>query len=243
MEYLILYQWPGNVRQLANEIRRMVALAESGAVLMPEHLSQRIAASRRTIPASERDLAPTEFVVRARSADVRRASNTSSASMIQYALKLTGGKLEEAAQRLGLSRKGLYLKRQRLGLSEPDEPEPAASQPTPTRRRSLSDPERRSPGTVHRFEPDPEILRPPPGAVPRHLARIHLLHFRESEPHQIVILRERRHIGLQEHQHADQARQARRCARRRSAGCRLRGRTTASRCSRRRCSARRSSCP
>ena len=35
MEYLVLYRWPGNVRQLANEMRRMAALAEVGAVLMP----------------------------------------------------------------------------------------------------------------------------------------------------------------------------------------------------------------
>jgi DNA-binding NtrC family response regulator len=50
MEFLLLYRWPGNVRQLANEMRRMAVLAESGAVLMPEHLSPDIAASRRTIP-------------------------------------------------------------------------------------------------------------------------------------------------------------------------------------------------
>ena len=40
MEYLLLYKWPGNVRQLANEMRRLAAVAESGAVLMPEHLSR-----------------------------------------------------------------------------------------------------------------------------------------------------------------------------------------------------------
>ena len=51
MEYLLLFKWPGNVRQLANEVRRMIALAESGAVLMPEHLSKEIASSRRTMPA------------------------------------------------------------------------------------------------------------------------------------------------------------------------------------------------
>jgi DNA-binding NtrC family response regulator len=51
-------------------------------------------------------------------------------SMIQYALKLTGGKLEDAAQRLGLSRKGLYLKRQRLGLADADgETQPLATVP------------------------------------------------------------------------------------------------------------------
>ena len=28
LEYLLLFSWPGNVRQLANEVQRMVALAE-----------------------------------------------------------------------------------------------------------------------------------------------------------------------------------------------------------------------
>jgi DNA-binding NtrC family response regulator len=117
MEYLILFRWPGNVRQLANEIRRMVALAESNAVLMPEHLSQEIAASRRTIPASDRYLAPTEFVVRM-DQPMSAAMEHLERSMIQYALKLSGGRVEEASQRLGLSRKGLYLKRQRLTLQD-----------------------------------------------------------------------------------------------------------------------------
>src|SRR5438132_3139148 len=64
MEYLVLYRWPGNVRQLANEMRRMAALAETGAVLMPEHLSPDIAASRRTVPPSERPLDANELAVR-----------------------------------------------------------------------------------------------------------------------------------------------------------------------------------
>jgi two-component system NtrC family response regulator len=113
MEYLVLFKWPGNVRQLANEVRRMVALAETGAVLMPEHLSKEIASSRRTMPASQRDMAPTEFVVRLdqpMSAAVEHVERT----MIEYAIALTEGRVEDAAQLLGLSRKGLYLKRQRL---------------------------------------------------------------------------------------------------------------------------------
>jgi DNA-binding NtrC family response regulator len=64
MEYLMLYKWPGNVRQLANEMRRLAALADTSAVLMPEHLTPEITASRRTVPASERTLDPTEVVVR-----------------------------------------------------------------------------------------------------------------------------------------------------------------------------------
>jgi DNA-binding NtrC family response regulator/tetratricopeptide (TPR) repeat protein len=115
MEYLILYAWPGNVRQLANELRRLVALAEAGAVLMPEHLSREIAASRRTIPASERDLAPTEFVVRLDQPMVAAMEHVERA-MILHALRQTHNRVEEAARLLGLSRKGLYLKRLRLGI-------------------------------------------------------------------------------------------------------------------------------
>jgi DNA-binding NtrC family response regulator/tetratricopeptide (TPR) repeat protein len=117
MEYLVLFKWPGNVRQLANEIRRMVALAESGAVLMPEHLSQPIASSRRTIPVSQREIAPTEFVVRM-DQPMSAAIEHVERSMIQYAMKLADGRVEDAAQLLGLSRKGLYLKRQRLRMDE-----------------------------------------------------------------------------------------------------------------------------
>jgi DNA-binding NtrC family response regulator len=119
MEYLVLFKWPGNVRQLANEIRRLVALAESSAVLMPEHLSTEIASSRRTIPASERGVAPTEFVVRM-DQPMSAAIEHLERSMIQYAIKIAAGRFEDAAQLLGLSRKGLYLKRQRLNMANTD---------------------------------------------------------------------------------------------------------------------------
>ena len=126
MEYLILYGWPGNVRQLANELRRLVALGEAGGILMPEHLSKEIAASRRTVPPSERDLAPTEFVVRL-DQPVVAAMEHVERTMIQHALKLTNNRMEEAAQLLGLSRKGLYLKRQRLGIDLQDTTPPPQS--------------------------------------------------------------------------------------------------------------------
>jgi DNA-binding NtrC family response regulator len=125
MEYLVLYRWPGNVRQLANEMRRLAALAEAGAVLMPEHLSAMIAASRRTVPASERTLDPTEVVVRIDQpmpAAVQHLERT----MIQHALQTANGGMEDAAAMLGLSRKGLYLKRVRYGLEPPESsPHPA----------------------------------------------------------------------------------------------------------------------
>ena len=118
MEYLVLYKWPGNVRQLANEMRRMAALCEPAAVVMPEHLSPAIAASRRTIPASQRALDPIELVVRL-DQPMAAATEHLERAMLEHALKECGGRMEETAARLGLSRKGLYLKRQRLGIEPP----------------------------------------------------------------------------------------------------------------------------
>jgi len=115
LEYLVLHKWPGNVRQLANEIRRMVALAEPGAVLMPEHLSTEIADSRRTIPADQRQLGPTEVVVRIDQPMAAAAEHLERA-LIKRALAICEGNGVEAAKMLGLSRKGLYLKRQRFDL-------------------------------------------------------------------------------------------------------------------------------
>ena len=36
LEYLLLYAWPGNIRQLANEVRRIIALAEPDAIVTPD---------------------------------------------------------------------------------------------------------------------------------------------------------------------------------------------------------------
>ena len=102
------------MRQLANEMRRLAALAEPGAVLMPEHLSPEIAASRRTVPASQRVLDASEVVVRIDQPMIAAVHHLERA-MVQSALARTGG-VDEAAKMLGLSRKGLYLKRLRFGM-------------------------------------------------------------------------------------------------------------------------------
>jgi transcriptional regulator with PAS, ATPase and Fis domain len=120
LEYLVFYAWPGNVRELLNELRRMAALAEVDAVLMPEHLSTQISTSRRTRPPSERDLLPIELVVRL-DQPLAAATEHLERAMIQHAMSLHEGRVEQVAQTLGLSRKGLYLKRRRLGIEAPVE--------------------------------------------------------------------------------------------------------------------------
>jgi two-component system response regulator HupR/HoxA len=115
MEYLTLYHWPGNVRELGNEMRRMVALAEAGAVLMPDHLSPRLAATRRTRPANEIQLTENEMIVRI-DQPIPAVLEHVERRMISRAIELARGRMEDAAAMLGLSRKGLYLKRQRFGM-------------------------------------------------------------------------------------------------------------------------------
>jgi DNA-binding NtrC family response regulator len=86
---------------------------------MPEHLSTDIFSSRRTLPPSERTLDPNEVVVRI-DQPMAAATEYLERAMVQYALTACGGRMEETARRLGLSRKGLYLKRVRFGLEPPD---------------------------------------------------------------------------------------------------------------------------
>ena len=118
LEYLVLYRWPGNVRQLANELRRMVALTEPGAVLMPAHLSAEIVASRRTVPAGRPVLAGNEVLARI-DQPLSAAIEHVERAAIQRALSVCDGHMDDAARMLGLSRKGLYLKRQRLKIEDP----------------------------------------------------------------------------------------------------------------------------
>jgi hydrogenase-4 transcriptional activator len=115
LEYLLLYRWPGNIRQLANEVRRMIALAPPDSTLRPALLSPEIQATRRTIPA---DAPPAEPEIRIR-LDQRlpEAVDTLEQTLVRRALERANGRVEEAARLLGISRKGLFLKRRRWGLA------------------------------------------------------------------------------------------------------------------------------
>jgi DNA-binding NtrC family response regulator len=112
MEHLLLYRWPGNVRQLQNELRRMVALADVDAVLTRTAISTPIL---RATPKPSRATDPLEIAVPLHDKLLPTLSRIERA-MIQVALRANHGHVDAAAKSLGISRKGLYLKRQRLGL-------------------------------------------------------------------------------------------------------------------------------
>ena len=114
MELLVLYSWPGNVRQLANEIRRIAALTESAGYVTAARLSPEIAARERD---GDRSAPESTRISISLAQTLENATALLEREMLEHALRDSGGCITDAAHRLGLSRKGLYLKRRRLGLS------------------------------------------------------------------------------------------------------------------------------
>jgi transcriptional regulator with PAS, ATPase and Fis domain len=115
---LLLYDWPGNIRQLANEIRRVVAMADDGQVLHSGDLVPEITAAwnnRSTTPPSE--TANRAVIIRL-DQPLDRAVDELERTFVNRAMETTGGRVTEAAELLGISRKGLFLKRRRWALVE-----------------------------------------------------------------------------------------------------------------------------
>jgi DNA-binding NtrC family response regulator/tetratricopeptide (TPR) repeat protein len=111
MDLLMVYDWPGNVRQLCNEIQRIVARAEDGTIITPDHLSPEV--RRKAIPlqtANPTISAPTPGMTLA------DALTTLEKRMIVDALRRHRGNISRTARELGLTRRGLYLKMERYGL-------------------------------------------------------------------------------------------------------------------------------
>jgi DNA-binding NtrC family response regulator len=113
------YWWPGNVRQLKNEIQRAVALSAPGGAIEPSHLSPEINVTRLPGAAMTAGAPARSRVTRA--ANLASAVEEVERDLIQAALSQAGGNISETARTLGLTRRGLYLKLRRLGLEGPSE--------------------------------------------------------------------------------------------------------------------------
>ncbi|HUK90368.1 MAG TPA: sigma 54-interacting transcriptional regulator, partial [Blastocatellia bacterium] len=121
VDLMMVYDWPGNVRQLCNEIRRIVTYSDSGSIVTADSLSTEISkikrefedgASRKSSQSSDSSLmAPPPGVT------LPNAMIELERYMIREALKRSGGNVAHAARDLGLSRKGLYLKMDRLNFN------------------------------------------------------------------------------------------------------------------------------
>ncbi|HEX6974094.1 MAG TPA: helix-turn-helix domain-containing protein, partial [Vicinamibacterales bacterium] len=101
--------WPGNVRQLRNEVQRAVAMAPATGLITPELLSPVFGATGVTPEAIARG--------RGRRTTLAGAVEKLEREMIQGALERSSGNISETARLLGLTRRGLYLKMDRLGVA------------------------------------------------------------------------------------------------------------------------------
>ncbi|MDI9849708.1 sigma-54 dependent transcriptional regulator [Rhodoblastus sp. 17X3] len=106
MARLRAYNWPGNIRELRNEIQRMVAMSDEDAPLGPDLLSRRIGAAEGPRLAPEGN-----------GGDVLKDQvEALERTIIARALAELDGNISRAAERLGLSRVGLRAKIERYDL-------------------------------------------------------------------------------------------------------------------------------
>jgi len=116
IDWLMMQAWPGNVRQLANVLRRALVLGDPGeSIGVPQLLLQPLTTAPAG-PALTREEGSDEAQIRLDQPLVH-ATDTLERLLIARALEKTGGNVERAAMLLRISRKGLFLKRQRYGLS------------------------------------------------------------------------------------------------------------------------------
>lgn len=109
LESLQNYNWPGNQRQLENEVKRLVASVREKTIT-EGHLAAPIR-SLRQAPEASAEAVPSPSSLAAAIEVLERR-------MIQQALQESKGNKQRAAQALGLSRQGLIKKLRRLGIAQ-----------------------------------------------------------------------------------------------------------------------------
>jgi Nif-specific regulatory protein len=135
---LTAYDWPGNIRQLRNEIERAVALTPQGGTIRAEAFSREISAPGAASAASPRPIATAtaESALPASAtgseaisvsttldigngtneADLRSARTAFESRFIAEQLRSNGGNVSRTAEALGISRVMLQKKMKELGL-------------------------------------------------------------------------------------------------------------------------------
>lgn len=119
VDLMVLYDWPGNVRQLSNEIQRIVAMSESHSAIGPEALSKEILTPTSAGMARIRELhfgaTPNGIVVDSKQ-PLSHAVSHLEREMLRDVLHRNQGNITKTARELGLTRRGLRIKKQRLGV-------------------------------------------------------------------------------------------------------------------------------
>jgi len=104
-EALLAYSWPGNIRELENEIQRAVVLAKPDTLVEPNLFSRRV---RREGYA--------DFLGLEHGGTLREATARYESVVIRRMLCVCDGSRTKTAKRLGLTREGLYKAMRRLNI-------------------------------------------------------------------------------------------------------------------------------
>jgi transcriptional regulator with PAS, ATPase and Fis domain len=102
LDALVAFGWPGNVRQLENEVRRALVLSDDTIGL--EHLNEEV----RTRAGAE--------AARVDGLNLRRRVDALEVELVKNALRRTDGNQTRAAELLGVSRFGLQKMMKRLEI-------------------------------------------------------------------------------------------------------------------------------
>jgi two-component system response regulator HupR/HoxA len=105
---------------LCNEVRRIVAYSESGQIVTADLLSPEIvrAALEVEVEAPAQQKMAEASLPSTDGKTIAEAVSELERQMIQDALRRSSGNIARAAKELGLSRKGLYLKMDRLNFNQ-----------------------------------------------------------------------------------------------------------------------------
>lgn len=112
------FNWPGNIRQLRNEMERMVAYAEDKQLITPRMLSPEITSFKpvtsATVGSSRSDGSiRVEFPPGLELAQILDAVEK---QIVTETLARNKNNISKTARELGITRKGLHIKRDRLGI-------------------------------------------------------------------------------------------------------------------------------
>ena len=108
MEKIFDYPWPGNIRELENEVERLIVLSGEDPRIPAELLSQRI-----------RDFGENSKVQGVRVAGkLKDALEELEKTMIREGLRRTNWNKSRLAKELGISRAGLIMKVEKYGLDK-----------------------------------------------------------------------------------------------------------------------------
>ncbi|MBX7223162.1 MAG: sigma-54 dependent transcriptional regulator [Blastocatellia bacterium] len=113
------YHWPGNIRQLRNEMERVAAYAENWQVVTPDLLSEHIT---RYKPPITKVSAPTATEGKTlleipNGTALQDIVDAVERHVVENALQRNKFNISRTSRQLGVTRKGLYIKCERLGIA------------------------------------------------------------------------------------------------------------------------------